>query len=295
MARGSAGETSLRKHLRIIEAFDAQHLFLNLTEIAAAAGLAKSSAHRLVSELVREGLLERMPDRSYRLGVRLWEFGSRTPGGLGLRELSRPWLNAVHERVGQHAQLGVLSGHDILFIERLSTPDAVINATLIGGRMPAYSSSGGLVLLAHTDDTVVDDIIDAGIRPLTPHAISSGPELRAAIARVRSSGFAVTDGYIHPDSRGIAVPVRTTQGAVVASMSVVVPNDGHVTAPFVELLQWAAMRTARSLDAAYHPGSIGEPAHPRAALFAGVSDKSLAYLESLAATTGTPSGIPRVK
>ena len=95
-----------------------------------------STAHRLVAELEREGLLERMPDRTYRLGVRLWEFASRTPGALGLRELARPWLEAVHARVRQHTQLGVLAGHDVLFIERMSTRDAVLNATLIGGRTP---------------------------------------------------------------------------------------------------------------------------------------------------------------
>ena len=34
MARGSAGESVLHKHLRILESFDAWHPFLTLTEIA---------------------------------------------------------------------------------------------------------------------------------------------------------------------------------------------------------------------------------------------------------------------
>ncbi|NYF18526.1 DNA-binding IclR family transcriptional regulator [Microbacterium sp. AK009] len=71
MARGSAGESVLHKHLRILETFDAWHPFLTLSEIADASGLPRSSAHRLVGELEREGLLERLPDRTYRLGVRL--------------------------------------------------------------------------------------------------------------------------------------------------------------------------------------------------------------------------------
>ena len=141
MARGSAGESVLHKHLRILESFDAWHPFLTLTEIADAAGLAPSSAHRLIAELEREGLLERLPDRTYRLGVRLWEFASRTPGAVGLREIARPWLGAVHERVRQHVQLGVRAGRDVLFIERMSAQDAVLNATLIGGRIPLFASA----------------------------------------------------------------------------------------------------------------------------------------------------------
>ena len=105
MARGSAGESVLHKHLRVLEAFDALRPFLTLTQIADAAGMPLSTAHRLAAELEHEGLLERMPDRTYRLGVRLWEFASRTPGALGLRELARPWLEAVHARVRQHAQV----------------------------------------------------------------------------------------------------------------------------------------------------------------------------------------------
>ena len=139
MARGSAGESVLHKHLRILDAFEARRPFLTLTEIADAADLSMSTAHRLVGELEREGLLERLPDRSYRLGVRLWEFASRTPGAIGLRELARPWLAAVHSRVRQHTQLGVLAGRDVLFVERMSTRDAVVNATLIGGRIPFCS------------------------------------------------------------------------------------------------------------------------------------------------------------
>ena len=54
MARGSAGESVLHKHLRILESFDAWHPFLTLTEIADATGLAPSSAHRLIAELERE-------------------------------------------------------------------------------------------------------------------------------------------------------------------------------------------------------------------------------------------------
>ena len=79
---------------------------MTLSEISDRAGLAPSTAHRIVGELEREGLLERLPDRTYRLGVRLWELACRTPGALGLRELARPYLQAVHARVRQHAQLG---------------------------------------------------------------------------------------------------------------------------------------------------------------------------------------------
>ncbi|MBB6390624.1 DNA-binding IclR family transcriptional regulator [Microbacterium thalassium] len=266
----------------MLESFDSMRPFLNLSEIADAAGLAPSTAHRLVGELEREGLLERMPDRSYRLGIRLWEFASRTPGALGLRELARPWLSAVHARVRQHAQLGVLAGRDVLFIERMSTRDAVVNATLIGGRIPLPLSSSGLVLLAHADPALVDDVIAHGWPHHTAETIRGGTALRERLARVRADGFAVAAGQIHLESRGIAVPVMGPHGGVYAAMGVVIPNDGSTPLPSIELLRMAAVGITRDLATAYLPDSGRDGPTPEHGLqpLLSMSRRSLEYFEA---------------
>ncbi|CCH74020.1 hypothetical protein BN11_3650003 [Nostocoides australiense Ben110] len=120
-------------------------------------------------------MLERLPDGTFRLGIRLWEFASRTPDALGLLEVARPWMQAVQDRIRQHTQLGVLSGRDVLFIERISDPAAVVNATRIGGRLALPLSSSGLVLLAHADANLVDRVIQAGWPRPTSKALRDGP------------------------------------------------------------------------------------------------------------------------
>jgi len=259
MARGSDGESVLRKHLRILEAFDALRPFLTLTEIAQTAGLAGSTTHRLVAELEREGLLERLPDRSYRLGVRLWEFASRTPGALGLREVARPWMNAVHARIAQHTQLGVLGGFDVLFIERMSTRGAVVNATLIGGRIPLPLSSSGLVLLAHADEALVDRVIERGWPHPTRHSLGDGEQLRDRLRRARADGFVVLDGHIYEESRGIAVPVFGPQATVYAALGVVVSNSRDSPSAAIETLVVAAAGITRALTEAYVTGTAAAP------------------------------------
>lgn len=282
MARSSDGETALHKHLRVLDAFQATHPDLSLTEIATHTGLAMSTTHRLASELESEGLLERLPDRRYRLGVRLWEFASRTPGALGLRELARPWMNAVHGRVRQHTQLGILSGLDVLFIERLSTRDAVVNATLIGGRIPLPLSSSGLVLLAHAGDGVLQRVLDAGWPRLTSQSIADADELRERLRVVRAEGFCVASGHIYNVSRGIAVPVFGPFGEVYAAISVIVPNDDAPVQPLVELLAIAAAGIRRALDEAYRPERARQQreAEPSAPLIS-PSRATLKYFASL--------------
>jgi len=251
VARGSAGETSLQKHLRVLHAFDAKAPYLTLTEIADRAGLARSTAHRLLGELEREGLVERWPDRTYRLGVRLYELASRTPGALGLRETARPFLIGVQSAVRQHTQLAVLAGIDVLYIERFSARESAINHTILGGRTPVHASSFGLAMLAHAPGETVDAVVAAGFVPsFTDRTIRAEAELRATLRRIRSDGFVVLEGHIHPASTGIAVPVYGPHGAVYAAIGVIVPNDGSSPLPHIELLRTASAGITKALERA---------------------------------------------
>jgi len=279
MARRSNGESALRRHLRVLGAFDTRHPFLTLREVATRASLPVSTAHRLLRELEQEGLVERAEDRAYRLGVRLYEFASRTPGALGLRELARPHLSRVQATIRQHAQIGVVSGLDILTIDKLSARDAIINGSYIGGRVPLAISCGGLVLLANGPSSKVDEVIAAGLPARTePLGRQSVTEFRRTLRRVKLEGFAVTDGWIHAESRGVAVPVWGPHRTVYAALSVVVPVEDSSVPPIVETLMAASARITRALEEAYLPhDGHGVGLRPLVA----TSSRSLEYLESL--------------
>jgi DNA-binding IclR family transcriptional regulator len=291
MARASNGESVLSKHLRVLGAFEASDPFLTLSAISERTGLAPSTAHRLIGELEREGLLERLPDRTYRVGVRVWELACRTPGALGLREIARPWLQQVHARVRQHTQLAVLSGTEVLFLDRLSARDAVVNATLIGGRLPLHVSSSGLVLLAHAGPELLDQVLGAPLARYNDRTIQTPGELRAALRRVRADGWAVTEGHIHEESRGIAVPVYGAHQDVIAAIGVVVPNDGTSELVYIEPLAHAAREISRAMRAAYLP--TGHPAATPGGRFRPLvasSVRSMEYLESLSPGTAPTPG-----
>lgn len=282
MANRSNGESVLQKHLRVLDAFDALHPRLRLTEIERRTGLAHATASRLVRELERSVLLERLSDGSFRLGMRLWEYASRTPGGLGLRELARPWMNALQGRVRQHVQLGVISGCDVLFIDRISAPDAVVNATLIGGRLPIALSSSGVVLIAHSSEQVMRTVIDAGWEPMTRFSFRDGEQLRQAAVRSRREGYAVLDGHIYEESRGIAVPVLGAEGTAHAALSVIVPNDAASPWPIIELLKVAAVGIARAIDQAQlFGGESGDAEGPALGPLVSTSQATLDYFSSI--------------
>jgi DNA-binding IclR family transcriptional regulator len=189
-------------------AFTPDETVLSVTQIARRARLHPATASRLIAELEAHGLLAREPDRRVRVGVRMWELALRASPALGLREAAMPLMADAHAVLGQHVQLGVLDGAEVLFVERLSARGAVINFTRIAGRLPLHVSSSGHVLLAFGPRDLQERILAGPLVRYTAHTLTDPNGLRAALAEVRRQGFACLPGHVHEDALGIAVPVR---------------------------------------------------------------------------------------
>jgi DNA-binding IclR family transcriptional regulator len=243
----SGGETVLYRAVRILETLTPDEPALTVSEIARRSGLHVATASRLIAALVGHGLLARRADGRVAVGVRLWELALRASPALGLREAAMPFLEDVHAVVGHHVQLGVLDGTEVLFVERLSAPGAVINYTRIAGRLPLHASSSGVVLLAHGPRELQERVLAGPLEAFTSATMTDPARLRALLADVRRTGAAVLAGHLHEEATGVAVPVRDRHDRVVAALSVIVPNDGQARLA-VPLLQAAARGIGRTLS-----------------------------------------------
>lgn len=239
-------ESVLSRAARILEAFSQDEPALTVSEIARRSGLHVATASRLVAELVAHGFLSRDDDRKVRIGVRLWELVTRASPTLSLRDTAMPFMEGVHDVVGHHVQLGVRDGDDVLFLERLSAPGAVINYTRVAGRLPLHASSSGLVLLAHGPVSLRERILAGPLTTYTPQTPATPAQLRVILADVRQQGYAYCPGYVHEEALGIAAPVRGGDGTVLAALAVIVPNDASAQA-VVPVVRTAARGISRAL------------------------------------------------
>lgn len=247
MPRTPHRESVLSRAARILEAFSQEQPVLTVSEIARRTGLHVATASRLVGELVAHGFLSRDDGGGVRIGVRLWELVTRASPTLSLRDAAMPFMEGVHDVVGHHVQLGVLDGEDVLFLERLSAPGAVVNYTRIAGRLPLHASSSGLVLLADGPADLKERILAERLTAYTPRTPATTGRLRAALAEVRQQGYAYCPGYVHDEALGIAAPIRDHAGAVVAALAVIVPNEAGARA-IVPVVRTAARGISRALE-----------------------------------------------
>jgi DNA-binding IclR family transcriptional regulator len=245
MANSRTGESVIDRVVRVLATFDAAHTEQSPSDIARRAGLPASTGHRLVADLTAAGLLERDETGRARVGLRLWELATRGSLALGLRQAALPAMERVQALVRQHTQLGVLDGDQVLFLERLSHPEAVANIAQIAGRLPLHASSSGLVLLAFARPAVIDRVLAAPLARLAPETLIDAGAVRRKLAEIRRLGYASAPGFVETVSTGVAVPVRD-RGAVVAALGVVLPrsvDDDRVIA----VLRAAATDIERSL------------------------------------------------
>lgn len=242
-----ASPTAADKVLDVLGAFGTDARELTLSAIARRAGLALSTAHRVVAGLVTWGALERGEDGLYRVGLRLYEVGALAPRGVALRDAALPFMEDLYEVTHEVVQLAVREGHELMFIERIAGRLSVGVHTRVGMRFPLPPSGAGLVLLAFAPVDVQEAVLAAPLQSFTPKTVVDATLLRGLLAETRTSDIAVSDRQVTMDSVSVAAPVRDPSRAVVAAVSVVVHYGSVDPAMLSPLVLTAARGISRSL------------------------------------------------
>lgn len=194
---------ALERGLAIIQAFDADHPALTLSDAAKQTGLPRAVVRRFLYTLEDLGYV-RTDGKTFSLRPKVLRLGYAYLASFGLPEIARMHLEDLVEHTGQPAALAVLDGPDAVYV-------AQVRGTVgmhVGKRSPAHATSAGQVLLAGQPKDALDDHLAELAGDLT--------ELRTILDEVRESGWAMrsANGLL-----AIAVPVRD-RGEVVAALTV---------------------------------------------------------------------------
>lgn len=217
---------SLERAASILTAFSAEAPALTMGQIVQHSGLPRSTAHRLVVNLLRLGFLSRDPQTdTYRLGLLLAELGAVALSGLDLRQRARPVMERLATQTGEAVLLAVLDGHWSVYVEKIEGRHALRMTATVGGRKPLHCTATGNTLLAYLPEERVRQILaEAGLPRLTGRTLTALEPLLARLATIRQQGYAVDDGESEEGLAGIAAPVRGADGAVVAALVVAGPT-----------------------------------------------------------------------
>lgn len=177
------------KGLVLLEALAKHERGSGVTELANQLMLNKSNVHRLLQALVHQGFARKNEDTGrYELTMKLWELGSGLANRLDVRTEALPFMKELAEQTQETVHLSLLDGVEVLYIEKMDSPQPVRAYTTVGGRSPAQCVATGKALLAWASEDTLN-LLKNRLKPYTPVAWSSLVICVASWSRCASKGL----------------------------------------------------------------------------------------------------------
>jgi IclR family transcriptional regulator, pca regulon regulatory protein len=211
--------TALARGLAVVEAFSADAPELTLTEVASRTGITPATARRALITLQQLGYVGVIGKR-FVLRPKVLSLGSAFLSSMNIRELAQPALQDIADRFRDSASLAVLDGDNVMYIAHVPNSRRIRFNGSVGYRSPAFGTSLGLILWAFMEEQRLEKALNnAPFNAYTSQTLTSAADLREAIERVRRDGYATAQEQLEYGIVAIAVPVRDSQGRVIASVN----------------------------------------------------------------------------
>lgn len=223
----SAGDrlTSVDNALWLLQLV-AERQALRVSEAADLLGVARSTAHRLLSALRRRDfLMQDKPNGAYRPGPALHAIGMAAISGLDIRRIAQPVLEQLRDTTGETANLAVLEGTMVRFVEGYEGTLTVRIGNRTGVVRHAHASAVGKAILAALSDRELERRYpDEELPTPTAAAIGSRRALMAELTQIRRQGYALNWEESSEGVAAVAVVLRDAAGMPLASISVAAPT-----------------------------------------------------------------------
>lgn len=237
---------------------------IRAVDVSAELGVARSTAHRMVSTLAQAGLLQRnLTDKTYTAGHALVELGMVVADAVDVRPVVQPLLTQLAFETGETAHFLIREQDEVLFTLVAEGTYVIRSASRVGSRLPAHTTSAGKCLLATLTSEELSALYPPG-QPLeggTERAIRDRGRLLDELARVAEAGWAVNRSESEPGLYAVSVAVPGRRGRALGAITISGPAERlePLTTQTVEKLRSAVAAVQVQLAGApwRHPDDSG--------------------------------------
>ena len=212
---------SLEKALRILLSFEPERQTQTLLQISERTSIPPTSLYRFLETLERYGFIRADKEgRLYRLGPTVFRLGMLCHDSVDLRETAKPEMEKIAELTGESVFLTVRDGRSSVCIECAEGKHWIRLTQRIGAALPLHAGAAAKVLLAYMPEPERQNMLRTlELRAIGPGTICSRTVLEKKIRAIRSRGFDISHEEVDAGSCGVAVPVFSAKGEVVAALA----------------------------------------------------------------------------
>lgn len=221
--------SSVDKAFGLLEFLAAATKPSSLQEVTEAVSLPKPTAYRLLQAMQKMGYVSRPAgSRDYLVGPRAARLAASDPFAL-LKTAALPLLRRINQEFNETANLGVLSGQVVSYLQYVETTQPLRFVVSPGQSDPYFCTSLGRAIAAQLSDKALDRLLaETRFQSFTPATAKNTTELRERIVQARRRGYAEESEESVPGVCCLAVSLAAI-GYPGAAISVAVPTQRLTT------------------------------------------------------------------
>jgi DNA-binding IclR family transcriptional regulator len=216
---------TLSRGLDMLELLSENPQGLELHQIARMMSLPKSTAYNLAQTLTSSKYAFKQEDGKYLLGLKMFEVGSAAVNDLDLAAVIRQYMQEVYRECNETMHCGMITGREVVYIDKLESTRSVRMSSRIGVRMPLHAPAMGKAMLAaYSDAEIMSLYSGVTLEALTDKTITSLPKLVSEMKPIREAGFAVERGENCEGVTCQAVAITGRDGKPQYALSISAPS-----------------------------------------------------------------------
>jgi IclR family transcriptional regulator, acetate operon repressor len=243
------GDTPALRLFALLELVASKDEFVSLQSLVEETGLPKPTLHRMLQQLEGAGLLVRQADgRHYGTGTRLRRLAEDLLLNATQHGARHAVLRNLVEEIGESCNVTALSGNEVVYLDRVETPEPLRFYLHAGSRVPVHCSASGKMILSQLSPSQRRKLLaHAPLKQYTPNTVTDLDLLEEELKRVRRDGFALDDEEFLPGLVCVAVLVPTGTGRSNLCLAAQAPVMRLTTDKALQLLP-ALQRTAQAIS-----------------------------------------------
>ena len=211
---------SFARGLEVIRSFSDRAPSQTLTEVAAATGMTRAGARRILLTLQTLGYVK-SDGKYFELTPKILDLGFAYLSSTPVWNLAQPVMDALVEQVHESCSIAALDGQDVVYVMRVHTHKIMSTNLGVGSRLPAcWTSLGRVLLAALPPDALTQMLVERSREQFTRYTVQDDELLMREIAQVRQQGWCLLNQELEEGLISIAAPIRNARGETVAALNI---------------------------------------------------------------------------
>jgi DNA-binding IclR family transcriptional regulator len=237
--------------LRLVELLAGASGPRGVSEVARELAISKPRAHRHLRALVRRGYaVQDARTEGYEVGVKVLALGEQVRERFDVVGAIRPVMGALRAASGLAVTASALVREEVVVLEMLQGATLIEFGVRPGSRLDLHASAHGLVSLAFGPPELLECVLSRPLRRWTERTLTDPMDLKAAVARTRTRGWATAADAVQVGVNALAAPVRDHNGVGRGAVAIVGATQFIAEEPAAEQIEWvkgAAAQASRAM------------------------------------------------